>query len=116
MVFSGDQAGPFDERTELPLAIIEIGDTHYEVESAGAEVYEATTDLLISFVWSEQDSARTFTERSELPDLIVGFAARNRTLGDAAGAFWLEDALWEVTKEPIVMLTCPFKALYERRG
>ena len=70
----------------MPLIVLELGDGEIENEVLGGDVAGVVANIEIAIVWQAEDTAKAFTQRSELADLMPLAVMREATLNGAAAA------------------------------
>lgn len=68
----------------FPCIVFELGDFESEVVAVGGSIQDNDQDVPFSILWDAQDRATAYTQRIELPELVIKAVMSNKTLDGQA--------------------------------
>ncbi len=74
--------------TKLPVMVVELGDGELDFQ-IGGDRQEVEAEILVSFVWHEDQNASAFTQRLTLPAVVAASVSVDPTLNNAVDGAWL---------------------------
>ena len=75
----------------LPVIVFEIDDGDSAGQATGGKRQLFRFGWKLALMWHEEDRAKAFTQRKQLPELLAKAVMVNNTLSGAVGGAWLDD-------------------------